>query len=186
MTMFELKTDPNRFCNFALVNPREDSWIWTGFDGRPLAPAWTPVRMTAADEDDDRAELGDYALLGTVPVFSATAVEVLLDLLRPNAELLPVRYARREYMACNVSRFIDALDEGMSSIRRFSSGGVMSISKYVFKEQLLGDAPIFKIPQLRLGYVFVSDVFLSRVQENKLTGFYFRPTWIASRFPFAE
>ena len=83
-------------------------------DGRSLAPEWTPVRMTAADEDDKSAELGDYALFGTIPVFNATAVDALLELPQPNAELLPLRYARREYMACNVSRFVDALDERRS------------------------------------------------------------------------
>ena len=140
--------------------------------------------MEAADEDDSSAELGDYALLGTVPVFSATAVDALLDLLEKNGELLPVRYSRKEYMAYNVTRVIDALDERQSTILRFTTGRIMSITKYAFDPELLINAPIFKIPQLPLAYVFVSDVFVNRVRDKGLTGFSFRPTWIASRFAF--
>jgi hypothetical protein len=184
MRILELKTDPNKYCDFALSKPREDGWINSAFDGRSLAGNWTPVQMEAADEDDITADLGDYALLGTVPVFSATAVDALLDLLRPNGELLPVRYSRKEYMAYNVSRVIDALDESQSAITRFTTGRIMSITKYVFDEDLLISAPIFKIPQLPLAYVFVSEVFVNRVRDTGLTGFSFRPTWITSRFAF--
>lgn len=142
--------------------------------------------MKVADQDDSSAELGDFALLGTVPIFSATAVDALLDLLRPNGELLPLRYARKEYMAYNVTRVIDALDEQQSSIIRLTTGRIMSITKYVFDEAMLINASIFKIPQQLLAFVFVSDVFVNRVQEKHLTGFRFRPTWIASRFAFPE
>lgn len=186
MPIFELKTDPNRYCAFALSKPREDGWINTAFDGRSLASNWTPVQMEAADQDDSSAELGDYALLGTVPVFSVAAVDALLDLLKPNGELLPVRYARKEYMAYNVTRVIDALDEHQSTIVRFTTGRIMSITKYVFDQRLIMNVPIFKIPQLPLAYVFVSDTFVNRVQEKRLTGFSFRPTWIASRFAFPD
>ncbi|MFL5612996.1 MAG: imm11 family protein [Gemmatimonadaceae bacterium] len=184
MRIFELKTDPNRYCDFALSKPEADGWINTAFDGRPLANNWTPVQMQVADQDDSCAELADYALLGTVPVFSAAAVDVLLDLLRPNGELLPLRYPRKEYMAYNVTRVTDALDEQQSSVIRFTTGRVMSITKYVFNEEALINAPIFKITQLPLAYVFVSDVFVKRIQESSLTGFIFRPTWVTSRFAF--
>jgi hypothetical protein len=183
MSIFELKPDSHT-CDFALSRPNEDGWIYTAFDGRSLAPSWTALRMKVADQDENSAEFGDYALLGTVPVFSAAAVDALLDLLRPNGELLPVRYSHREYMAYNVTRVIDALDEQQSSLIRLTTGRIMSINKYVFDGELLINASIFKIPQQPLAYVFVSDVFVNRVQEKHLTGFSFRPTWIASRFAF--
>jgi len=50
----------------------------------------------------------------------------------------------------NVTRVIDALDEQQSSVIRLTTGKIMSITKYVFDEELLINAPISKISQQRL------------------------------------
>ena len=81
MRVFQLKTDPRRYCNFALADPA-DATVYDAFDGTSIAAKWRTIRITAADEPDDTAELGDYALLGTIPVFSLRAVDALLDLLK--------------------------------------------------------------------------------------------------------
>ncbi|MGH7635195.1 MAG: imm11 family protein, partial [Gemmatimonadaceae bacterium] len=142
-----------------------------------IARLWRTVPIRAADEDDATAQLADHALLGTVPVFSVRAVNRLLDFLTRGGELLPLRYGRAEYMAYNVTRVIDALDEKASSIARFPSGNVMSIATYVFRSDLLASVPIFKIPQLPRAHVFVTDEFVSRVAESDLTGFRFSLLW---------
>ncbi len=102
---------------------------------------------------------------------------LLLDLLKPSGELLPLRYSVAEYLAYNVTRVIDALDEDSSSIVRFPTGRVMSISKYSFVPDLVGSSAIFKIPQLPKAHVFVTDEFARRVQESRLSGFTFLKVW---------
>jgi hypothetical protein len=176
MIVFELQTHRTRYCSFALVNSR-DAAIYDAFNGESLVASWRPVTITAADEEDAEAELGDYALLGVVPVFSWRAVEAMGDLLRPNGELLPLRYHRGDYVAYNVTRIIDALDEEASSILRFRDGKVMAIQEYIFRPDRLVGATIFKIPQLPKAFVFVTGEFARRVEDSALTGFHFRKLW---------
>lgn len=177
ITISRLQPDMKRYCDFALVD-QGDVRLYEHFDGRSMASEWRAVAITPADQNDTEAELADNALLGVVPVFSARAADALLDLLRPNGELLPLRYARAEYMAYNVTNVVDALDEGQSSITRFvSGGGVQSIQRYVFRPEQVRDLAVFKIPQLPRGFVFVGDVFVNRVKRARLTGFSFRSLW---------
>lgn len=177
MKIFELKADPKRYCNFALADASE-SWIYDdAFNGRPLAAEWKTLRITAADEDDATAELPDFALLGIVPVFSLRAMDALLDMLRAAGELLPLRHPRAEYVAFNVTRVIDALDEARSTILRFTDGNVMSVSRYAFLPERVRGLPILKIPELPKAYVFVSEDFVRRVSEAGLSGFHFKPLW---------
>ena len=177
MKIFELKTEPKRYCDFALVNPG-DAWIYgDAFNGRPMAAHWKALRITAADEDDATAELADFALLGIVPVFSLRAVDVLLDLLKPAGEVLPLRHRRGEFFAFNVTRVVDALDEAHSKVMKFSDGNVMAVSQYHFVEDRLRGLAMFKIPQLRKAYVFVSESFVQRVEQAGLTGFRFQYLW---------
>lgn len=176
MNVFRLMTDPERYCNFA-VRHAKDAGILDAFDGRPLATEWEAPDITAADVDDDLADLPDYALLGTVPVLSARATVALLDVLRFAGELLPLRYRRAEYLAYNVTRVVDALDERGSTIHRFPTGRVMSVASYVFVPDRLSDAVIFKVPQLPKAHVFVTDEFVSRVAASALVGFTFPKIW---------
>lgn len=177
MNIFELQTDPKRYSNFALAYPEREGAIYDAFDGRPLATQWAAPVVIPADEDDHVAEFGDFALLGTAPVFSLHALESLLDLLRPNGEVLPLRCKCGEYFAYNVTRVLPALDEAASSITRFSTGRVMSISRYVFRPDFLGDVAVFKIPELPKAYVFVTDAFVERVLATGLTGLTFGLLW---------
>jgi len=177
MNVFELLTEPKRYSNFALAYPLQDGGIYDVFDGRSLAAEWKAPVVIAADEDQDAAEFADFALLGTVPVFSLQALEALLDLLRPNGEVLPLRFKGGEYFAYNVTRILPALDETASSMTRFSTGRVMSIDRYVFRPELLDNAAVFKIPELPKAFVFVTDAFVERIRATRLTGLVFSLLW---------
>jgi len=176
MTVFELQTHRTRYSNFALLNS-DDEVIYRAFDGTPLARNWRALPIGSAEEDSADAEFADYALLGVIPVFSLRAMEELLDLLKPNGELLPLRYPDGEYFAYNVTRVVDALDEHASTVLRFTSGGIMTIQRYVFDPMRLGTAPIFKLRQLPKAFVYVTDEFVRRVEDSGLTGFHFRALW---------
>ena len=178
MNVFRLDRDPRDGFDFALVDESSDRSIWNGFNGVPLAVQWRTPKITAVNVNDAEAEPDDFALLGTVPVFSLRTLEAMLDLLRPNGEVLPLHYQGAEYFAYNVTSVLPALDEESSILRRFPGGNVvMSISKYAFKPDILRDTAVFKIPQLPKAFVFVTDIFVVRVQSAGLTGFSFPLLW---------
>jgi hypothetical protein len=179
--VYRLSPAKTKYCDFATKDDA-DVTIYERFNGQPMASDGQPVAITAADEDDETALLADHALLGIVPVFTVRAVEVLLDFLRPNGELLPLRYGRAEYMAYNVTRVVDALDESRSKLMRFrDSGRVQLIQEYVFWPERVAGLSIFKIPQLIKAFVFVTDPFVERVKGARLTGFDFRKVWTAQK-----
>jgi hypothetical protein len=172
--VYELGADLDRFNVFAPSSPKDDG-IYSQFNTHPIAGAWRTVEISAADADDSTARFGDYTLLGTIPVFSLRALEVLAPVLKENGEVLPLRYRRGEFLAYNVTRVLDALNEEESLIERFpSSGRVMSISRYVFLDDFVQDAWIFKIPQQPRAFVFVTQRFVDLVEQSRLTGFEFR------------
>lgn len=176
MRVYELRTQKDRYCNFALRDEHLNS-IFNEFDGRSLAEDWVPLPIKAADEDDEVAELADYALLGTIPVFSERAVDALSGVLRQNGELLPLLYERRPYFAYNVTTVIDALDQQRSSVKSFADGQIMWIDRYAFTVAPLATATIFKIPELPRAYVFVTDKFVDLARPAGLQGIEFKHIW---------
>lgn len=176
MTVYRLQPDSDHFHNLALVD-ESASPIYDRFEGTPFGKEWTPLEVTAADEDDELALLGDHALLGTIPVFSERAAVALSDVLRTNGELLPLVYSRRPYFAYNVTTVVNALDEQHSKVNRFSSGQVMSVDQYVFRSEYLDGRTIFKIPQLPRAFVFVTQEFADQVEAARLSGFEFHAIW---------
>lgn len=178
-TVYDLLPDSDRFHDFALADSANRGFF-RQFDGRSLKDSWTPVEITAADEDDELAILGDFALLGTIPIFSAVAVSKIGSVLQRYGELLPLQYSRADYYAYNVTHFVDALNEPASSVTRLSAGSIMSIERYAFHPDRVEDEVIFKLPQLRRAFVFVTTAFVDICAEAQLCGLCFRPLWPAS------
>ena len=69
------------------------------------------------------------------------------------------------------------LDQDASSITRFSTGRVMAIREYCFSPAVIGEATVFKLPELPRAHVFVTDPFVERVKRDQLHGFEFRLLW---------
>jgi hypothetical protein len=179
VTVYELRTRSDRYANFAFWDQRDNA-RFQDFDGRSLARAWQPPAIKAADERDDSATLGDYALLGTIPVFSQRAVDFLGDMLRSNGELLPLLYGRAEYFAYNVTRLVPALDQSAAQLNRFADGNIMWVERYAFHKHIVGKLTIFKIPELARAYVFVTEPFVQRANAAHLTGISFKEVWSAA------
>ena len=166
----------NHFHTFALEDESQSD-VFRKFDGTPIQETWKPLAITAADTDDELALLPDHSLLGTIPLLSTRAVGALKDVLQSCGELLPVIYPRQQYFAYNVTSVIDALDEAESTLRRFTTGRVMSIDNYAFRPDRVRELRIFKIPQLPRAFIFVTDSFADPVRKAGLTGFVFEKVW---------
>jgi hypothetical protein len=115
---------------------------------------------------------------GTLPAFSKRACDALMDLLKPNGELLPLEYERGEYFFYNVTTVIDALDISKSKCRFWCDPPTTAagISYFAFHEEKLARAPIFRIIEKPI-YTLVTNEFVDRVSECGLNGFEFNKIW---------
>ena len=72
---------------------------------------------------------------------------------------------------------VDALDEGASELRRFSSGRIMIVDRWTFRPESLQGVAAFKLPQLRRAFTFVTDAFVERFRRCGLAGLAPKPVW---------
>ena len=146
------------------------------FDGTPMKSAWK-VRESFSFVPRLMPK-GDCPNFGThVPVFNPRSVEILADLLEGNGELLPIRCDGEDYFLFNVTRVVDALDQQNSDLDLFDDGDILEIDRHVFIPEKLPSLSIFKIPQMVLADVFVTDPFVDRVESAGLKGFDFELVW---------
>lgn len=169
---------------FELCQPRhaEDfETLNTGIAGNPRSQDWSPIEMRLVRKDrgrtlraSDAPWLGSHAL-----IFRRAAARKLEDALLQYGELLPLKCtsSREELLIFNVTRVVDALDEQHSTITRFSSGRIMAIDRFAFKEGMLEGVDVFKIPDLRVSPTFVSSRFVERWSASGLTGLDFLQVW---------
>lgn len=171
--IFELRSRTN----YHSIRLRAD--IEEMFRGESVASGWQPV-VAEFSEKLPRRRVGDFPRWGSIPVFSEQAAEALADILGSSGELLPIRCDGISLRAFNVTRVADILDEERSDLERFSSGRVMRISRYEFDARKIpADLSIFKLPSRLPSRVFVTDLFVRRVQDADLRGFRFEQLWPA-------
>jgi hypothetical protein len=132
------------------------------------------------DEDNLAGEkpVGDCTvIIGTTPVFSPKAVELLIDLLEPNGELLPMDFLGETWFGYNVTTVLDALDHSKSQLEFFpgSTDRAMIIDRYAFVAAAI-TSPIFKIPEM-LSVALVTDEFVNAVNAARLKGLAFPELW---------
>ncbi|TWU06411.1 hypothetical protein [Stieleria varia] len=116
-----------------------------------------------------------------VPVFSRRAVEAVRDLLEPHGELLPVDSKFGLYYAFQTTTLAPGIldTKKTSGIRLDDNPNYFyDISQYHFYKSKLKSqkAAIFRIPE-HPSRVLTGDKFRSRVESNKLLGFFFDPIW---------
>lgn len=160
-----------------------DFEVFRTFDGTPLAETWHPVPMRMIQEDYLGRPLrdSDAPWLGKhTPVLRRGATGPLADVLESNGELLPLECRDEHLVVFNATRVLDALDEDRSSLVRFpSTGRIMKIEAHVFLAAAIADVPVFKIPQMLRGSVFVSDEVVRLTEGSGLKGIGFRQVWAA-------
>lgn len=119
-------------------------------------------------------------------VLSRRALEVLLPHIGDLGQVLPLAFEEAEYSFFNVTNVVDALDEPHTEISRFPSGRISKIERYAFRPEAVRDQWLFKIPQRRGGFLFVTDRFVDLVKSSGLTGFKFKPVWSEAAAASAE
>jgi hypothetical protein len=134
------------------------------------------VRRVSADENSrclpaDLPWLSHQAL-----VFRDTAVEALAGVLDGQGELLPLADAAGIPLFALNAHTIDALDRSRSKMKYIAGGRYLfSIETHVFRPRALAGVTVFRIPDYRTTYV--TDEFVSRVRDTRLTGLSFVGLW---------
>jgi hypothetical protein len=180
MNVYLLRADSNRYRGLIMTVGDLYEFVHR-FDGKPMRHPWSDAQV---EWDPERLSFkkGDFpSLIPNVPVFTSRAATALEDLLVPNGELLPVTIGGEGYFLYNATRVVDALDELNSEIIRFpGKSKVLNIESHSFLEERVAGLAIFKIPQVVIMDVFVTDVFVERVRAAKLKGFDFPLVWSSS------
>lgn len=153
-------------------------------DDRPLSATWTPPPVVYLEKNKPAGDV-PYFWGANCPVFTPRSLGALRDLIAPFGEFLPLHSKDGEFTAFKVLHFLDALNLERSDIKwraqtRRELGQpklVDKIVRFVFDETKLQEKVIFRIPQLPLGQVFVTDVFARQVQKSGLKGFSLNQVW---------
>jgi hypothetical protein len=147
-------------------------------NGTSCGDTWVPITMDLIREDEGKMLLeSDSPWLGShAPIFSPRAIKTLSNLLQRNGELLSLDCSAELYLF-NCTLVLDALDEEKSKIIRFSDGRIMMINQFEFRSSVVKDIAIFKIPNLRVSPVFVSQGFVDLWKRERLTGLDFKLVW---------
>ncbi|CRK57549.1 hypothetical protein [Alloactinosynnema sp. L-07] len=163
------------------VHDTDNEYLWS-LDGTPRQAAWRPVpvaRLAVEDTGEPRAEADLPWLGGHVLVLRPRAVAALRPLLEACGELLPLACPDADLWLFNALTVTDALDESASEIVRFDDGEILAVERYAFHPERIS-APVFKVPQLLRGPLFVTDDFIDLVAAAELTGFGFSQVWAGS------
>ncbi|WP_088547231.1 imm11 family protein [Paenibacillus aquistagni] len=146
------------------------------FKGEVIGFKWNNVYM---ETYQSRKSCDCTGLGNNIPIFSKHAIEVLQPYLESHVEMLPLIHPSKSYFAVNVIRLVDALDYDKASLKFVEghSDFIEEVHQYAFKPELVAQYPIFKIPEFKRLYVFVTDTFKEAIEVSGLKGFEFELLW---------
>jgi hypothetical protein len=180
MKVFILAADANNYQNLVLEGERTLD-VFRQFDGSTVGDPLKEIRVQVVPPEPGQLPLpkSDFPSVARhIPIFSVRAYKALSDLLDGQGQPFAISTGHEDYLLFNVTRVVDALDEESSEVKKFkSSGRIMDILTHSFHPKRLVGLTIFKIPQVSLMNVYVTDAFKERVQRSNLVGFSFSLVW---------
>jgi hypothetical protein len=155
------------------------------FDGSPRGTRWQPVKMRRLRTSERGRTLQPADFLacsgGELLILGRAARDKLSETLVAYGELLPLLCEDGEYWVLNVTRLVDALDEGKSQVLRASSTGpILMIRKHEFRDsEEIQQAAIFKLSDMPRGLIYTNAAFVTLVKDSGLVGLEFDEVWSA-------
>lgn len=145
------------------------------FEGQSIADIWGK-RYYRRDHDFDLGDFCDSMETGLL-LLRRTAVDKLTSHLGP-IEILPISCDFGDYCVLNIMTTLDCVDMRMSKYDslHLSKATLYFFDNYFFLEEAIGNSEIFRTVQ-EPEQIFVTDSFVKRVEELKLTGLSFRKLW---------
>ncbi len=165
-----------------LLSPEEDLELIDMLKkGMHFGESWKPLplRFWEGDKGYKRKEkqkpVADFGEITLMPIVSLRGREVIESLTGNQVEFLPFETPTGHYYGLHV-QYVDCLDVARAEVIRFkSSGRIMEVTKYAFHWNRLENIHIFRLPELGLSRLFVSDEFKQLVETHGLTGLLFYP-----------
>ena len=93
----------------------------------------------------------------------------------PYGEFLPLRCAQEPLTMLDVLQVADALDEEESEIRRFPSGRIRRIDRFVFRPEAVPAAGLFRVPWSMGRMLCTQDT--ADLLRDRLAGLDVEPLW---------
>ena len=177
MPVYELCFNHEKYKTLMPVD--DDFWLSSAelFNGRRiLSTSWQCIQLESVPSIRELL-LGDFTDFSVfyIPVMSQEAKDAVESTINQCAEFLMAKFESKNFFLLNVHKLIDVLDLNKSKVKRLaSSGKIIEIEKAVFlnKDTL---PPIFKLTNMPLGKVYVTDEFKHMVELSILSGFEFKP-----------
>ena len=167
MKILEVRCDVQ---NYAAIVMKEGFPV---FDGARWGSRFPKLSARLSDDP-----VGDFAYFTAgVVACNEHVLSLLGNKVMSEIEVLPIGLqSDQKWYLLNVVNVIDCLDEGRSEIKYFPDGKkILRIIKYSFREELVRDSFLFKIPQMVRTEVFATENFQALVDEHKLKGLDLRP-----------
>ncbi len=146
---------------------------WPYFEGQKLGKYWSfPYRGKLLEDKP----VGNFVNLDSGLLFcDSYALLKLKPYIIKEVEIIPTNVDGLDLNILNLINLIDCLDKEKSVIEYFDEikEGIMDVEEYVFKEELLENVTLFKLPQLSRSSIFGTNQFYSKVKEYGLTGLKF-------------
>ncbi|MER8826432.1 hypothetical protein NKH73_10475 [Mesorhizobium sp. M0938] len=143
--------------------------------------------MDLLTEDDEGTPRGysDFPWYGShVLILRIDAANGLRETMRPYGQFLPLKGGDRLELF-NATTVLDALDEDQSEIVRFEDGDILNIERYVFRQEAVGNCPIFKLPY-RASNLYMQAGFIDQVKRMRFCGVGFKLVWSDEIDPVRE
>lgn len=179
MKVFEL-TAPD---GFRWLTPRETnafSALWATIQNKPLSESWKPIEvLELTDIDGHQLAISDFPwLTNGVLALSEFAIKALYRELQNFGEILPLSCPTCKYHLFNSLTMLDALDMNQSEVLRLpNSERIISIETAVFIADVIGDIPIFHLPYPHPSKLYVTEGFLTVLDDKELIGFGAEMVW---------
>ncbi len=146
----------------------------------PLLPQWQPMRLILFEETgkyrkkERLKSIADFMDAKIAPVVSPGAKMLIEPLVSGQVEFLPFETPVGPYYGLHV-QYVDCLDTSRIKAKYFADGRIMRVLEYAFHWDRLENIHIFRLPELGLSRLFVSDEFKQLVETHGLTGLEFYP-----------
>ena len=152
-------------------------WTTRNWKVKRVSSEWQPAKLRGKVR-----KANDFPVIDLgIPAFSERAANGLRDILEKNGELLPISSERGSYFAYNVTTVADVLNREESDIKWMKNDFIATmIDRFEFFPNKLKDLAIFRIPEKPLS-VFVTNIFVDRVNNLRLCGFDFQLVWPCKR-----
>ena len=153
-------------------------------DGSRHAKDWDDFEVTQLEESlcqNHRDALDVLVFYGGLQLLvSEKAKQCISDICPHEAEFLLVRYKGQRWWFLNAISVIDCLDLETSDYKTFSTGRIMWIYRYGFRQSAIESHLMFRAQGFPYDGPYVTDYFKDCIEKAGLKGFAFELLWDSS------